>query len=51
MTIDFDPKARADAMIWAFTDLMVEPMPNSGIFELYRMQAAELRAKRQQQKR
>jgi phage terminase large subunit-like protein len=57
MTIDFDPKAagyspdRADAMIWAFTDLMVEPMPHSGLFELYRQQSAELRAKREQQKR
>jgi hypothetical protein len=30
---------------------MVEPMPNSGIFELYRQQSAELRAKREQQKR
>jgi len=31
-----------DALIWALTDLLVEPMPNSGIFELYREQARKL---------
>lgn len=32
----------ADSLIWALTDLLVEPMSNSGIFELYREQARKL---------
>jgi phage terminase large subunit-like protein len=31
---------RVDALVWAFTDLLVEPMPSEGIYELYRRQAA-----------
>ncbi len=47
-TPDLDRKAagfspdRVDAMVWALTDLLVEAMPNSGIFELYREQARQL---------
>jgi predicted phage terminase large subunit-like protein len=49
-TTDFDRKAagfspdRVDALVWAMSDLLVEPMPNSGIFELYREQAQQLAA-------
>ena len=35
---------RVDALVWALTDLLVEPMANSGIFELYREQARQLAA-------
>jgi hypothetical protein len=44
-TTDFDWVAagfspdRVDALVWALTDLLVEPMAHSGIFELYREQA------------
>jgi hypothetical protein len=38
-------------MIWAFTDLMGRADVQRGIYELYRQQAAERRAKREQQKR
>jgi predicted phage terminase large subunit-like protein len=31
---------RVDALVWAFTDLLVEPMASEGIYELYRRQAA-----------
>src|ERR1700758_3644736 len=34
---------RVDALVWALTDLLVEPMANSGIFELYREQARKLK--------
>jgi phage terminase large subunit-like protein len=27
---------RVDALVWAFADLLVTPMPNQGIFDLYR---------------
>ncbi len=27
---------RADALVWALTDLLIEPMSNQGIYELYR---------------
>jgi phage terminase large subunit-like protein len=27
---------RVDAPVWAFTDLLLTPMPNQGIFDLYR---------------
>ena len=45
-TTDFDRKTagyspdRVDALVWAFTELLVEPIPNEGIFELYRERAA-----------
>lgn len=49
-TSDFD-RARAgyspdrvDALVWALTDLLVEPMSNEGIYELYRQLAAEITA-------
>ena len=34
---------RVDALVWALTDLLVQPMANSGIFELYREQARKLK--------
>ena len=46
-TSDFDRATagyspdRVDALVWALTDLLVEPMSNSGIFELYREQARQ----------
>jgi phage terminase large subunit-like protein len=27
---------RVDALVWALTDLLVEPMPGEGIYEMYR---------------
>jgi hypothetical protein len=30
---------RADAMVWAVTELAIEPIPDAGIFELYRQDA------------
>jgi predicted phage terminase large subunit-like protein len=48
-TTDFDRKAagfspdRVDALVWAFTDLLVEQMPSEGIYELYRQQAEALK--------
>jgi phage terminase large subunit-like protein len=48
LTIDFDPGSagyspdRADAMIWGFTDLMVERMHSEGVYELYRRQSDAL---------
>src|SRR5262249_55723036 len=30
---------RVDALVWAFSQLLVEPMKGEGIFELYRQQA------------
>jgi hypothetical protein len=50
-TPDFDRAAgyspdRVDALIWAFTDLLVEPMAGEGIFELYRQQAAKAAAEK-----
>lgn len=36
---------RVDALVWALTDLLVEPMASAGIYELYRIQAAALQAK------
>jgi len=47
-TSDFDRATagyspdRVDALVWALTDLLVEPMANSGVFELYREQARQL---------
>ena len=31
---------RVDALVWAFSELLVERMPGEGIYELYRQQAA-----------
>ena len=30
---------RVDALVWAFSELLVEPMPGEGLFEFYRQQA------------
>ena len=30
---------RVDALVWAFSELLVEPMPGEGLYELYRQQA------------
>jgi predicted phage terminase large subunit-like protein len=44
-TADFDrgragySPDRVDALVWALTELLVEPMNNEGIFELYRQRA------------
>jgi phage terminase large subunit-like protein len=32
---------RADALVWALTDLLVEPMPGEAILEVYRMRVRE----------
>jgi phage terminase large subunit-like protein len=48
-TTDFDRKAagfspdRVDALVWAMSDLLVEPMPNEGHFEYMRQGAAALK--------
>jgi predicted phage terminase large subunit-like protein len=53
-TSDFDREAagyspdRLDAMVWAATELLVEPMASYGIFELYRQQAEALAAAKNQ---
>jgi hypothetical protein len=39
---------RVDALVWAFTDLLVAPMKGEGIFELYRQQAAAITAAKAQ---
>jgi phage terminase large subunit-like protein len=36
---------RVDALVWALTDLLVEPMPNEGIYELYRQLYEEMKPK------
>ena len=47
-TTDFDRRNagyspdRVDALVWGLSDLLVEPMPNEGIFEYYRREAAAL---------
>jgi phage terminase large subunit-like protein len=33
---------RADALVWALTDLLLEPMPGEGIYEVYRRLSSEL---------
>jgi phage terminase large subunit-like protein len=49
-TIDFDRVAlgyspdRVDALVWAFTDLLVAPMAGEGIYELYRQQVVRMEA-------
>ena len=35
---------RVDALVWALTNLLLEPMPNEGIFEYYRQLAAKVRS-------
>jgi len=30
---------RVDALVWAFSELLVEPMPGEGLYEFYRQQA------------
>jgi len=37
---------RVDALVWAFTDLLVEPMESQGMYDLYRRQAEALEAKK-----
>jgi predicted phage terminase large subunit-like protein len=50
-TTDFDRKAaglspdRVDALVWAFSDLLVEQMSNEGFFEWARQKAASLQPK------
>jgi hypothetical protein len=39
---------RLDAMVWAATELLVEPMASYGIFELYRQKAEALAAAKNQ---
>ena len=34
---------RVDALVWAFTDLLVEPMESAGYFEWARQTAARLK--------
>jgi hypothetical protein len=38
---------RVDALVWALTDLLVEPMPSAGIFEYYRERAEALQRAKQ----
>ena len=33
---------RVDALVWALTDLLVEPMPGEGIYEVYRRLSDQL---------
>lgn len=33
---------RVDALVWALTDLLVEPMPGEGIYEVYRQLSTQL---------
>ena len=46
-TADFDRKAagyspdRVDALVWALSELLVEPTPGNAIYEIYRQRAAE----------
>jgi phage terminase large subunit-like protein len=35
---------RVDALVWALTDLLLEPMPDQGIFDLYRQLANKARS-------
>ena len=57
LTIDFDRKTagyspdRADAMIWGFTELMVELTSDAGLFELFRRNSEALDARRAAEKR
>src|SRR5262244_67755 len=40
---------RLDALVWAFSELLVEPMKGEGIFELYRREAEEAKQRWQPQ--
>lgn len=37
---------RVDALVWAFTDLLVEPMESQGMYEFYHRQAEAIEAKK-----
>jgi phage terminase large subunit-like protein len=41
---------RVDALVWAFTELLVEPMAGEGIYQLYRQQAKAEAERREQTK-
>ena len=51
-TTDFDRKMagfspdRVDALVWAFSDLLVEPEPGAAMIEFYRMRAREAAGKK-----
>jgi phage terminase large subunit-like protein len=51
-TTDFDRQAaeyspdRVDALVWALSDLLIEPMPSQGSYEIARRQAEALQNKR-----
>jgi phage terminase large subunit-like protein len=51
-TTDFDRKTagfspdRVDALVWALTDLLVEPMPGEAMIEFYRLRAREAAEKK-----
>ena len=40
---------RVDALVWAFSELLVEPMKGEGIFELYRREAEAAEQRRKPQ--
>ena len=40
---------RVDALVWAFSELLVEPMKGEGIFERYRREAEEAKQRCQPQ--
>jgi hypothetical protein len=40
---------RVDALVWAFSKLLVEPMKGEGIFELYHREAEEAKKRCQPQ--
>lgn len=37
---------RMDALVWALTELMVEPLPGQGYIDLYKQRADEARARK-----
>ena len=39
-----------DALVWAFSELLVEPMANEGLYEFYRQEAAKVAAQRERAK-
>ena len=56
-TTDFDRKTagfspdRVDALVWAFTDLLVERMAGEGMYELYRQRDAKAAAEKAERER
>jgi len=40
---------RVDALVWAFSELLVEPMESEGIYEFYRQEAEAAKQRRQPQ--